>query len=280
MTYTVTINRPVQTDPRLGRRVNHDSRSRMYAFPAQAEALVSVKHERMIPVLDQGNLGSCTGNAAVGALGTQPLYEPLKERTLDEELAVHVYSVGTTFDSDPRNYPPDDTGSDGLSVAKACKALGYISGYQWAFDLNSALSALQKYPVITGLNWYDSMFEPARDGRLTISGGIAGGHEIVIDEIDVLNRRVWLTNSWGDYWGLNGRAYLTWEDWERLLSEQGDVTVLLPLTVSPPDPQPQPDPVPADAAFSTAAHKWLDSHPCFYRTFKKAVQDWLTAKGL
>jgi hypothetical protein len=32
---------------------------------------------RRIPVLDQGDLGSCTGNAATGVLGSEPFYGTL-----------------------------------------------------------------------------------------------------------------------------------------------------------------------------------------------------------
>lgn len=246
MTYTITINRIESTDPRLNRHVRHDSRSRQFAFPeGDAASLQSVRHTRHIPVLDQGNLGSCTGNAAVGAIGTTPLWDVEPAATeLDETEALKVYSLATTYSSPATPYPPNDPGSDGLSVAKAAKKLNLITGYQHAFSLNAALLALQTYPVIIGINWYDSMFNPDADGRLQISGNVAGGHEIVVDEIDVANERVWITNSWGAAWGLQGRAYLTWADFQRLLNEQGDVTVLLPLSVPAPTPTPVPVPVP------------------------------------
>ena len=50
----------------LGRLIEHDERSRRYAFDASKVKLASVHHERRVPVLDQGDLGSCTGNAMTG----------------------------------------------------------------------------------------------------------------------------------------------------------------------------------------------------------------------
>jgi hypothetical protein len=100
------------------------------------------------PILDQGALGSCTGNAAAGALGTDPLYNtlPAGHPPLDEDFAVRVYSAATKIDPWPGDYPPDDTGSDGLSAAKACKALGLIPGYLHATSLDGMQAALQDTP--------------------------------------------------------------------------------------------------------------------------------------
>lgn len=289
--YSISVRRYDHiTDSRLGRHVRHDSRSLQYAFPETGVQLVSVKHARMIPVLDQGNLGSCTGNAATGAVGTAPLYGALGEAgitaTLDEAEAVKLYSLATQLDGYPGTYPPDDTGSDGLSVAKAAKQQGLISGYQHAFTLQAALEALQTYPVIVGTDWLDGMFNPTADGQLRLTGNVAGGHEYVIDEIDVPNQRVWMTNSWGASWGVNGRAWLAWSDLEQLLANQGDVTVLLPVSVpaptptppappappapptpvpptppAPPTPTPVPTPIPdpADVTMAAAAKAWIEA---------------------
>ena len=237
---------------RLGRHVNHDPRSLAFQVVAGPRgALVSVRHERHIPVLDQGELGSCTGNAAEGALGTSPLYEaiptgvlrPTGDAQADEKQAVTLYAAATSLDSYGGEYPPDDTGSDGLSVAKAAQKVGLISGYTHAFSLDAALTALQGGPVLTGVPWYSSFDEPARDGTISIKKGafVRGGHEFVVDELDVERQRVGFTNSWGESWGVGGRAYMSFDTWERLLKEDGDVTVLVPLSEPAPTPTPTPD---------------------------------------
>jgi hypothetical protein len=241
---------------RLGRHIRHDPRSLAYQVPAKSTAtLTSVRHTRQIPVLDQGSLGSCTGNATEGALGTTPFLEAIPKTVLgrptgnarvDEDQAIALYSAATALDSYDGGYPPNDTGSDGLSVAKAAKAAGLISGYQHATSLDAALAALQAKPVITGVNWYDSFDEPAASGLITIAkqASVRGGHEFVLDELDVEQRRVWFTNSWGGAWGLSGRACIGWDDFARLLSEDGDVTAFVPL--SQPAPTPTPDPSSGD----------------------------------
>lgn len=232
--------------PLLGRNVHHDSRSRAYAYrPRQAPALTSVMHELRIPVLDQGNTGSCTGNATVHALGSDPFFDTLINIMTDvsEDQALRIYSEATALDGFPGQYPPEDTGSDGLSAAKAAQRFGYISGYLHAFSLDDTLAALQARPLITGITWYNSMFEPGTDGSVYLdrSSGVAGGHEICLDELDLRKHRVGFQNSWGTGWGKAGRFYLDVDDFGSLLKEDGDVTVFVPLTAPVPTPSPVPD---------------------------------------
>ena len=266
----------------LGRHVRHDPRSLRYLFPERDPAtLTSVRHERAIPVLNQGNLGSCTGNAAEGCVGSQPFYatipgtvpsRPTGNAVADEDQAVALYSAATKLDDYDGSYPPEDTGSDGLSVAKAAQKAGLISGYQHCTSLNAALAALAERPVIAGINWYDSFDAPLPSGFMTITDGaqIRGGHEVCLDQLDVENRRVWFTNSWGTGWGVDGRACLSWADFKRLLSEDGDVTVFVPVSEPAPTPTP-PTPTPSDPLGKLAA---------MFRQFMDSVGAWLKKHGL
>lgn len=209
---------------RLARHVEHDEASRQ--FPAETAPLQSVKWEHAGPVLDQGQLGSCTGNAASDALNTKPLWDG-KRRLLTEQDAVAIYSWATHHDGFPGVYPPDDTGSSGLAVCKALKKLGLIRAYRHAFGLQHTLGALAKQPVIIGIPWTDDMFTPDADGFIRPTGQVAGGHEVCLIELDVENQSVTLLNSWGSTWGQDGTAKLTWDDLGALLAQQGDCTVPL-----------------------------------------------------
>jgi hypothetical protein len=65
------------TDPRLGRHVQHDPRSLRYAHGVLPKtAIKTVDWTRRAPIFDQGQLGSCTGNAAAGLLGTDSATRP------------------------------------------------------------------------------------------------------------------------------------------------------------------------------------------------------------
>lgn len=293
MTRTITKER-LPYHPQLGRHVRHDSESRRYAYDTSGLALVSTKHTRRIPVLDQGQLGSCTGNAGIGCLGTDPFYATIPSRVqpllvaqgaypFTEAGAVELYSDATAADDYPGQYPPTDTGSDGISIAKVLKAHGQISGYQHTFSLQDALLALTQTPFITGTNWYQGMFDADPDGRVHPGGDLAGGHEYVADQLDVEQQRIWFTNSWGTGFGIDGRFYLTWDDFGTLLGQQGDVTVFTPLTQPAPTPTPVPDTDPADAALAAVAHPWvrhLHTDIAHNREMQAATKAWLAAKGL
>lgn len=208
----------------LGRHLEHDEASR--AFPAErATVLKSAKHKRTRKPFDQGDLGSCTGNAMCGVLVTQPW----KHTKFSENTAVELYELATTLDNVPGAYPPDDTGSSGLAVCKAAQQLKYISAYHHAFGLDHALAALVLAPVIIGIDWYSGFDEPGPDGMLTISGDVRGGHEVELNEIDVERQQVGGYNSWGSSWGpLGGRFLMSFETLGRLLAVGGDCTVPVP----------------------------------------------------
>lgn len=299
MTRIIRRERIPATDVRLGRHVHHDSESRRYAFPTAGLTIASVRHQRRIPVLDQGNLGSCTGNAGIGALGTDPCWQAswaaLTQRpvdrsrpphyTFDEAGAVQLYSDATRIDDAPGQYPPDDTGSSGLAIAQVLKSAGEISGYQHTFSLDDALKALTQYPLMVGTVWYQSMFTPSAEGVLEVaaSSGVAGGHEYVIDEYDATRGMVGVTNSWGTGWGMAGRAYMQAEDLGALLAQQGDVIVLLPLTQPAPTPTPSPGPLDPDHALAAVAHPWVLEHHTSIAgntRMQAALKTWLAAKGL
>jgi C1A family cysteine protease len=183
---------------------------------------------RFSPVLDQGQLGSCTGNALTGLLATHPFTTTSVNAGLyDEAFAVERYHRGTMVDKAPGTYPPDDTGSTGNSVAKAARQDSLISKYAWATTLKGVIHALQVQPVIVGVAWYDSFFTPDSSGVIDITSGaqIAGGHEFEIVGVDMEKDMFLCYNSWGSNWGLKGRFLMPFSIWEDLMTQQADCTI-------------------------------------------------------
>jgi hypothetical protein len=210
---------------RLGRHIVQDQRSHNFEAE-QAQAIASVKHAAYGLPLTQ-SVGSCTAEALCGARNSEPNYDgtPLAGMPLVQSDAEKLYSLETQNEGSP--WPPNDPGGSGLEVCKAAVTLGLISSYDHAFGTQGALQALVLRPVITGVNWYDSMDTPDSGGVVSIAAQavVRGGHEILADEIDAANELVWFWNSWGLSFGLGGRFAMKFATWDRLLQEQGDVTV-------------------------------------------------------
>ena len=259
---------------RLGRHVEHDPRSLAYAHGVLPQsAIKSVEWTRRIPILDQGDSGSCTGQAGTGVLGTDSAGRTASTtvtisaegeanshaiftrgiNTLDEDFAVKLYELATRLDGVSGQYPPTDTGSTGIGVAKALKALGLANGYTHAFSLAALNSALQSGPVMIGITWFNSMFDPKNDGQIIVdpSSGVAGGHELELNAFDAMTGEYQVPNSWNTTWGKGGYGYFTTAALTALLRDQGDVTV--PSLV----PTPEPTPDDPDLALALAMRKWL-----------------------
>lgn len=168
--------------------------------------------------LDQGQTSACTGFATAHEIAARPV-----PAYADAVLAMRLYQLAQKNDQWPgENY----AGSSVLGAMKAAADLGYYHEYRWAFGPDDAILALGYHgPVVLGINWYDTMFEADLEGTLHVGGAVAGGHAILANRIDVRHSRVWLANSWGPGWGLNGGAWLAFADLYRLLHEDGECAV-------------------------------------------------------
>jgi hypothetical protein len=215
---------------RLGRHVLHDARSLYWdadELVAHVTAPKTVMHQSVCVPWDQGELGSCTANAALGVLMTEPFHKA--SWCFTEKDAVKLYSEETRLDDTeiPGHYPPDDPGSTGLWSMKALKNRGLISSYRHAFSLTTALRLLTLGPVSTGVPWFKSLFEPDPFATIHLdeASGLAGGHQVAVVGYDATTRKVRIRNSWGTSWGDGGYCWLPVDDWGRLLHLHGDVVV-------------------------------------------------------
>jgi hypothetical protein len=230
----------VTSDPRLDRVPEHDARSRSWDVRALMAAPTILPPLRSFTwpnrfVSDQGREGACVGHGHMGRSINAPIRSAAKGTTDNDVSAMshRVYKEAQHVDE----WPGEDY--DGTSVLAGAKVMardGLYESYWWAFNIDSVLLAIAYVgPVVLGIPWLDTMFEPRPSGLLDCTGDIAGGHCIRargvrlrarlykegLDPIEVVR----LTNSWGRSYGINGDAYIKLDDLAMLLEDEGDACV-------------------------------------------------------
>jgi hypothetical protein len=223
----------------LGRHIKHDEQSKKYPYPLPPDFdrknLKKVEWKRAGPPYifnQESDTMCCSGNALAGLLNTEPFSETM-EKIIEERHAIAFYTHATEIDDLVGTYPLVDSGSYSLDVCKIAKKLGFISGYQHAFNMDQALAALQVGPVLTGTYWYDSFYEPDENFEIQIKGEKPiGGHVFLVRGYDPETNLVKADNSWGYDWGDRGSFYMTVETWQTLLDQEGDVTIPIAMKKS------------------------------------------------
>jgi C1A family cysteine protease len=214
-----------------------DPRDHLYQAPRRFLGLplkVDLR-PRCSPVEDQGQLGSCTGNASVGALEFLELkadpqgvgYGDLSrlmayyngrsiEGTVRQDAGCEIRDVvkglakwGTCaerlYPYDVRRYTRKPT-----PAAYADAAKRRIKTYHRIAGLDAMRACLAEgYPVIFGFTVYESFEsdEMARTGVLAMPGKDEremGGHAVLAVGYDDGAERAIVRNSWGADWGQNG----------------------------------------------------------------------------
>lgn len=210
----------------MGRHVHFDERSRNFPVPLQVGAAIHTRTwKRTLKAFTQGDLGSCTGNGAVGVVCTEPYRQAGVRYT--EALARKIYSQASHDDTISGTWPPKDTGSTVIGAMKALKEMGLAKGYHWCFGLEDVLKTLSTLgPVEVGLNWYEGFDEPDASGLVKVKGAIRGGHAFELLGVDADHKLVWAINSWGSDWGQRGRFAFSWKDLDRLLHEDGEASTV------------------------------------------------------
>ena len=171
---------------------------------------------------NQRNLPHCVGyswahwveDGPVGHDGTPPIISP-----------VTIYNQAQKIDEWPgENY----AGTSVRAGAKYLQSQNVIKSYYWAYDLNTLIkSVFELGPVVVGTYWYSRMFYPDSNGLITATGGIVGGHAYLINGVDKEKKLFRIKNSWGQTWGKQGHAFISFNDMSRLISMNGEVCLAI-----------------------------------------------------
>src|SRR5215218_1503062 len=203
--HVVTVD---QRDPRLGRQVVQDPRSR--GFPMRA-ADTTTWRSRSVRLYDPtGNpnqhVGCCTG--CDKAMEGNATGNRVPGRVLKYPHALSIYRLATQLDPWPGSWEPTDTGSSGLAASRAAQRLGLGGAYQWALagGVDAVVQAIVDGRTVgCGTWWYEGMFDrkrhPKRGAEWVIepTGPKVGGHQFRAtaweEYTDMVRVRCW----WGTY---------------------------------------------------------------------------------
>ncbi|MET8585732.1 hypothetical protein ABZX39_33415 [Streptomyces collinus] len=233
----------------LGRHLVLDERSLAYRRRYDGEPLKPVEWAPKVPVLDQQDLlaqgihtselfegvedvdalGSCTANSATALISILRTADDLQAAGLDvtdaaaaEKWAIGLYSDATHRDQwHDQAWPASDCGSSGLGVAKALRGRGLVDQYGHATTALELCRDLQNGPVLMGMPWLNSFFEPVGTSALLDDipdwekSPVAGGHEVCIvaledvqltamGRLDFARTVIRVRNSWSASWGDDG----------------------------------------------------------------------------
>lgn len=214
-------------DSRLGRLVQFDEQSRQYPI----RSLVAAKPLRsytwgLNTYLDQGHEGACVGFSLAHELAARPSVVAGVNALTAQNI---YYEAQKTDPWAGGAYPgasPRYEGTSVLAGVKYVQSQGFISEYRWAFSLEDALLAIgYQGPGILGCYWYEGMADTDAKGFIKPTGRILGGHAIIVRGVSVKNKTVRLTNSWGKGWGINGDCYMTWDDFAKVLANNGEFCI-------------------------------------------------------
>lgn len=220
-----------------------DHRDLMFSLPEKMEELppkVDLRTD-VLPIFDQGKLGSCTANAVSNAFAfsvnkqqEEKLYVPSRlfiyyntrilEGNEDRDSGATLRNTVKAMnkvgacgeDVWPYEIPKftDKPNKGCYKIAKDNKAIKYERLNRSLYDFKSCLAS--GFPFVGGIAIYGSFQskEVAKTGMVPMPNTnekYYGGHAILFMGYDDDKQCFIVRNSWGNKWGDNGHFYLPYE---------------------------------------------------------------------
>jgi C1A family cysteine protease len=234
------------TDPKIKFTVNHVKVLGLSVQPTELDLSKKYKVPQALSEIDQGSLGSCTGNATSYALAVDEIKQSNKmvflpsrlfiyynarkiEGTIDEDAGAQikdvikgVYTYGACDEHhwiyDPTKFteePPQTIYTEAKNfkpVKYAC--LDFSADITPTDRINHIKRTLQSgYPIVFGFTVYDSFEsdEVAKTGMMPMpkeGEQIVGGHAVCCIGYSDSKKCMIVKNSWGADWGINSYFYM------------------------------------------------------------------------
>jgi hypothetical protein len=197
---------------------------------------------RLGPLLDQGPTGTCVAHGWANKIIGGPVMQPMPLSILD--FYRRVVKVDEWPDNDYEATAPDGDLQSGTSVRAGAKALvdiGIAKTYLWAESAEDVRGWMLSGfgGVVLGITWKENMMDTDADGFISYTGVVVGGHCVYLNEWNDSIARPLAgkpptagaggPNQWGGGWGRKGRFYLTMDELDTAIKEDGEACALTEL---------------------------------------------------
>ena len=186
-----------------------------------SDAIKEINWAYLKESLDQENTGHCCGFSMANFGINLP-----KFTDYDNEDGHKFYYLCKVEDGEPNN----EDGSYIRTAGKVLRNRNIISTYAFAKDIAEIKWwILNRGSVIVGTPWTSDMLMANESNIVRISGQIVGGHAYLLVGIKEINGKEYfiIQNSWGKSWGIDGRAYISVEDFKILFAYGGEALATL-----------------------------------------------------
>lgn len=203
-----------------GRLYKADSRDRKFLMhPDMKKAeRVPYRYWYIGQPLDQRDTPACVGFSGYKYLTSGPVRNiklPFSPNRL------YVYA------QENDEWPGEDyQGSSVRGLFKFFNKEGYTPKYQWTDKVETLVAQILTVgPVVLGTDWYDGMLETDSKGFIKPTGRVLGGHAYLTFGANQKQEKIAIINSWGPKFGLNGRAWIRFDDMQKLLDHDGECCI-------------------------------------------------------
>lgn len=237
--------------PGFGRKVAPDERDKKFPMRLKLDPLREVffpqgippgnRHYWAGPILDQGATGTCVAHGWTAKVNAAPIMQSMSQSPFD--FYRRIVQVDEWSDNDYEATAPDADLQSGTSVragAKTLVSLGYAKSYLWAESAADVRAWILAGfgGVVLGTVWRSDMMRVDVDGFVSYTGQEEGGHCYYANGWNDRVRRggkyvaaVRCQNSWGREWGRQGRFWMTTDDLQYAIADQGEACALTEVRI-------------------------------------------------